>query len=342
MATTRSEPPTTALDGAPVAAHHLVHSIAMAGIAVTVSLSIADALAGLFVPGASHAGLIASALALPLHVRHLWFGIRGQRPPAGAWTLTALALISVGGAWFAGGGWLGKLSLLSVSTLIVVPGITGYVLASAVIAAPLFILGTQWYVGRSLGGWYVTSAILWRTVTQIVLLRLVAGIRALDSASKELEARALVQARLRIDNVLRNGIGATLQRIIASGERALVGLDAAPDRARDELRQLVRESRRGLSDARRVVGQYRCSSLRAELDTASALLEASGTSVRVVMSDGVTLDTASPEAQRAVRAALTEALLAGPCAEYVLYVTRHDDAGVIVRGMPAAVAEERR
>jgi len=25
-----------------------------------------------------------------------------------------------------------------------------------------------------------------------------------------------------------------------------------------------------------------------------------------------------------------------------LYVTRHDDAGVIVRGMPAAVAEERR
>jgi hypothetical protein len=39
--------------------------------------------------------LVVAAAALPLHLRHLWFAVQGRRPPAGAWTLSALALVSL-------------------------------------------------------------------------------------------------------------------------------------------------------------------------------------------------------------------------------------------------------
>ena len=81
------------------------------------------------------------------------------------------------------------------------------------------------------------------------------------------------------------------------------------ERATDELRKLVHDSRRALTQARRVVSGYRRSSVRAELDAAAALLEAAGGSVRVVAADGVGLDAPDENARRAIRAALAQALI---------------------------------
>jgi len=341
----QTETPSTTLDYVPLEARNLVRWIAVITIAITVSLSITDALLQIFVSGRGdvRAAIITAVLAVSLHLRHLAYAIRGERPPAGTWTLAALAIVSAAGAYFAGDTWVREFGLLAVSIVIVVPGLWGYILAAVVIASPLFIVGTQWFVDAPFGGWYLTFAILWRTVTQIVPLRLLSALRALDSASKELEARALVQVRVRIDGDLRSGVGATLQRIIARGESALGALDADAARAATDLRQLVRESRRGLSDARRVVRHYRSSSLRAELDAATALLEASGATVRVETSDGVVLDIPDSQAHGALRGALAEALLAEPRSGYLLRVMRDDGGRVVVRSLPDdTVAEERR
>src|SRR5882672_1470100 len=116
------------LELAPVAARGIARAIAAIGIVLTISLSISDALE--FLPfGAPHgdlrAALLAVSLTIPLHVRHLIYGVRGERPPAGAWTLAALAIVTAAGAFFAGDAWEREFSPLAVSVLIVVPGRRG-------------------------------------------------------------------------------------------------------------------------------------------------------------------------------------------------------------------------
>jgi hypothetical protein len=79
-----------------------------------------------------------------------------------------------------------------------------------------------------------------------------------------------------------------------------------------------------LAEARRVVAGYRVSSVRAELDAATALLEASGATVRVVAANGIPLDAPDTRARAIIRAALTEALRGEPRSSYRVLVSRDD------------------
>ena len=332
VTTTVSERPVDVPEFAPVATRNLVRWIAAVGIVLTVTLSITDAVQ-LALPGGRPGnvtvGLLAAALAIPLHVRHLIYGMRGARPPAGAWTLAVLAIVSAAGVAFGGIAWLREFSLLAASIVIVIPGVWGFVLAAAVVVTPLFIVGTQWYGSDPMAGTYLAFVIAWRSMVQVTMLRLLAALRALDSANKELETRAVVQTRLRIDSELRNGVGAVLQRIVARGETAREAVDSNPANALAELRRLVRESRTGLTDARRVVRRYAEASLRGELDAAAALLEASGARVRIVVAHEVGLEAPNAQFRRIIRTAVADALLAEPRPSYLMQVTR-DRAGVLL------------
>jgi hypothetical protein len=180
-------------------------------------------------------------------------------------------------------------------------------------------------------GTYFTLAIAWRTATQFVPLHLLAVLRALDAATHELEARACISARARIEAEVRRRIGPTLRQIVMRGEASRAAVDTDPSRALAELQRLVGESRRGLAEARRVAASYRSSSLRADLDAVIALLEASGARVQLVVEPGVSLDAAGTVnliASRSLRAAVAAALGQGPGAGYRIEV-RRDDAGVV-------------
>jgi hypothetical protein len=77
-----------------------------------------------------------------------------------------------------------------------------------------------------------------------------------------------------------------------------------------------------------VVAGYRGASVRAELDAAAALLEASGATVWVVTEDGIALDSPDEEARTAIRAAVAQALREEPNDVYRVAV-RRDAAGAL-------------
>jgi two-component system sensor histidine kinase DesK len=277
--------------------------------------------------------VLCTTLTFALHVRHVvYYAMHGERPPAAMWTLAALVVTTAIGVWFGGPVWTKALALLAVSTLIVLPlrwAVPGVVV---IFVTPLFVVGTRWYGDAvQLPGVYFVLAIVWRTITQFVPLRLLAVLRALEAATQELEVRACISARARIETEVQRLIGPTLRQIVVRGEASRAAVETHPDRALAELRLLVGESRRGLAEARRVAASYRSSSLRADIDAATALLEASGARVQLLVEDGVSLDAAeavSLQASHSLRAAVAAALRHEPRAAYQIQVTR-DDAGLL-------------
>ena len=317
----------------------IVRVVVGAAIVLAVCLSIIDdmqlALAADAGPGNVYAGLLATAFAVPLYVRHLIYGARGVQPPWGLLTLAALAIVTAAGAFFAGGAWLRQLAPLAVSTLIVIPGYRGIALAGAIAIAPLLAAGVGWYdQGPALPGVYLSLAVVWRTTAQIVPLKLLAALRALAAANEELRARAVVQTRVQIDAELRSGVGQALQRIIARGETAQSAAQNDPAHAIVELREMVGESRRGLAEARRMAAGYRASSVRAELAAAAALLEASGAKVRLADANDKLLDAADEQARKVIRDAVARTLGGEPHLSYRVEVARNSTGALVVEITP--------
>jgi len=92
--------------------------------------------------------------------------------------------------------------------------------------------------------------------------------------------------------------------------------------------------------ARRVVAGYRRASVRAELDAAVALLEASGATVRVTAASGIALDAPDENARRAIRGALAIALRDEPNATYRIDVARDAHGALIVAMTPEHAAAD--
>jgi len=227
-------------DLAPTLTRDVARAFAASAIGVNIALSVIDVWRLVYLPvapGAVRAAIIAAAIAIPLHIRHVIYGLRGERPPFGAFTLAVLAVVNAVAWRVAGPGWIFQFASLAVSILIVVPGSAGLVLAAAVVLSPLVLQGPQWFAtAPNIAGIYLAFSIAWRSTTQFVPLRLMAAIRALDLAGRELESRAVVQTRVRIDAELRDGVASALEQIVARGEAARRAAGAEPARATADLR----------------------------------------------------------------------------------------------------------
>src|SRR5262249_15157880 len=160
---------------APVAASDVVRLIARVLIALTVALSIIDVWQLEFIgQGDLRVGLLAAAVTIPLHIRHLIYGVRGERPPAGAWTLAIMAIATFAGVFAAGVVFSREFAPLAVSIFIVVPGARAFVMVGALIIAGVVIAGPLWSATAAapIAGFYLAFVIIWRTTTQIIPLRL--------------------------------------------------------------------------------------------------------------------------------------------------------------------------
>src|SRR6266487_138640 len=155
--------------------------------------------------------LLATACALPLHLRHVAYGLHGIRPPQGYWTLAALAAVNIVAAAVIGQVWLMNFALLAVSALIVLPAVW------AALAFALIVLSTGPLAGPpdEFSGAYLIFSVAWRSMTLCVLLWLVAAYRQLDAAEREFRDRVIVRDRLRIQAELRRGLGQALEGIVA-------------------------------------------------------------------------------------------------------------------------------
>jgi hypothetical protein len=281
--------------------------------------------------------VVAAALVVLLHLRHVLYGLRGQRAPGGLWTLAALVGVNAIATAQIGSAWMLQFAPLVVSMLLVlrmrVAAIPVLLLTISplVLADPTFGIEPAIVSDASLPATYLSLTIAWRSITLYVPVRLVAALRQLEAARLELEMRAVVQARTRIDGELRVSVGTALERIITRGEDAS-RIPAADHRdAITELRTLVADSRRALTEARRIVAGYRASSLRAQLDAAVALLEARGAHVRVMAASNIDLDAPDERSRLTLRAALEDALRSDPLAGYLLSVDRDAEEGGALR-----------
>src|SRR5262249_14910342 len=259
---------------------------------------------------------VATAVTMVLHLRHVAFALRNERPPAGPWTLAALALVNVAATILVGPAWAMQVSSLALSVLIVVRGPAAPLLVGAIALSPL-ILADASLRSWQLNGLHPMVAIptigivlpvAWRIVTLYIPVRLVAMIHQLDAARRSLESRAVIQARSRIEGDLRNGLAQALQRITLRGEAARGAVGRDPARAATELGALVMDSRRALADARRIAASYRTPSLRAELEAATSLLQAAGSTFRLVVAQNVPVESPGRCSNGAIRAAVMCAL----------------------------------
>jgi hypothetical protein len=270
-------------------------------------------------PGRATLVLVATACYLPLYVRHVWYAARGSRPAGAGWTLLAMAVVILGALPFIGTSWLISLHSLAVSVLIIVAPPWSLLAAAGLVAAtaPLAVAfgHPQW------AAFYIVS-VIWRGAAVFVLVWLVGAARRLEHARLLLAEQALARERLRIDGELRRTLGAALEAIAARGRRAsaLTAGDAAA--LEDELRALVEGSRRALAQARQMIRGYQRLSLRAELDSAAALLTAAGINTRLELPRGELPETVDAEPRAALRAAVGALLRDDAARRCSIVVTR--------------------
>lgn len=266
--------------------------------------------------------LVATAAYLPLHLRHLWYAARASRPPVGGWTLLIMIVLIIGAFPFAGVHWVRAFPAIAIGALIVLrPPWSRWGAAAALIAPLPLGLAMNDNVAESFWG---STGVCWRTTVLVVLVWLAASIRRLRDGQQALADEAVARERRRIDDELEQTLGAALESIVARGERASARstMDSAALEA--ELRALVDGARRTLAEARRMTGDYRKVSLRAELEAAATLLTAAGIHTRVALPRGDLPDLVEDSLRSTLRVATTRLLRDDTAESCVITVTRAD------------------
>jgi two-component system sensor histidine kinase DesK len=275
-------------------------------------------------PGHAAQALVATACYLPLYVRHVRYATRGARPAGAGWTLLAMAVVIIGALPVIGTSWLTSLHALAVSALIILRPPWSLLVVAGLLAAPAPLA-----VAFGAPQWAAFSAIsvVWRGASVFVLVWLTGAARRLQEARLMLAEQAITRERLRIDEDLRRTVGAALEAIVATGQRVSMLAARHPamvEVAEGELRILAERSRRALTQARQTVSGYQRLSLRAELDSAAALLAAAGIRTRLVLPGGGLPESGEAAPRAALRAAVARLLHDGVARDCSIVVTRRD------------------
>jgi signal transduction histidine kinase len=299
----------------------LIRAGSIGAVALSVVLPLHEVVRITYAPDPSRGdgviALVATAVFLPLHLRHVVYGLRGVRPRGAWWTLGAMAVVILGLLPVIGIGWVTMVQALVVSVFVLVRPPWSLIAVAALLLLPIplaFAMGVAEF------GPYYTTVIAWRSVPY-VLIWLVNAVRRLTAAQQELADEAVTRERLRIDDELRRTIGEALASIIARAQRAAT---AAPDDAEAELQMLLRGSRGTLADARRMIHGYQRESLRTELETAVTLLAAGGIEVTLDLPDEDLAEAPSAGVQKSLRSGVTRLLGDAKTRSCVIHVIRQD------------------
>ncbi len=225
----------------------------------------------------------------PLYLRHVFFFIRGLRPPAAGWSLAAVAVVVAGAVPLAGGWWLPMSFALAVCLLTTLPwrwSLAGTAMLLVAQAPLALAFPAPDFPDVASEPSYFALDLLWRTAAVFVPVWLVRAVRQLHTARRELADDAVLHERMRVDARLRDTIGAALGSIVARGERAAALTPGRPGEAETELSALIETSRGGLAETRRMLSGLHQPSLLAELETATALLNAAGIQTRLTLPAG--------------------------------------------------------
>ncbi|MFD0657832.1 sensor histidine kinase [Thermocatellispora tengchongensis] len=261
-------------------------------------------------PGSGDAAYLALLpVAFALQFWHLAALRAGRRPKGLVWTLAAQGIAT----------YL-PLADGETSGLVVSGFFAGVVLlyARAPVSWPLTvaicgIAGLEGWLTRSplLAGYQFCSS-LGTALAVYGLTRLVALVTELRRTRAELVEVAALRERLKVRRDVHDLLGRGLTAIVLHGELALRLLEADRGRAMEHVERMTEAARATLADAAGLNAPGRGLSLAAEVDSARAVLESAGASVRI---------DAAPVSGRA------EPVLAVVLREAVTNVLRHSTPG---------------
>jgi two-component system, NarL family, sensor histidine kinase DesK len=266
--------------------------------------------------------VVATACYLPFHLHHVYWAAQGMRPPAGGWTLLALAAIVTAALPVAVSNWLPVYAVVAVSAVFVLRWPWSLLVALGVVVGqvPLVLA-----IGSPLPDalTYYPLTVWWRATALFVPIWLLGAVRQLDAARRSLAEEAVARERLRLDDELRRTVGAALDSIVARGRHASTHADGDPEMLASEVRELVDGSRRALAEARQLISGYQKSPLAAELETAAALLTEAGIRTRIELPHDLA-HTTDPAVRSALRTAAATVLHDDTARACVISVTCRD------------------
>ena len=274
-------------------------------------------------PGLAAGQIIACVLAGvaigALQFRHSLAAARGGRPRGWPLTFAAMAVLAVVPGWWIRIDWITMLWFVLASALMLLPRRPG-----AVVAAVLVTGGTAWFCADyALAGYvpwrtavlvpYFLAVLVMGSGTLYGAARLAAILDEVFAARTELAEQALAQERFRVSRDLHDLLGQSLSAVSLKGDLAIRLLDADPPAAHREIESLTNLARTALRGMRAVMRDEHDVSLLAELETARAVLQAAGITVRTTLA----LPGLPPD---------LDAVLAWTVREGATNILRHSDA----------------
>ncbi len=170
--------------------------------------------------------IAAVVLFMPLHLWHLSYGVRGERPPHSGPTLTLIAVVNLVALVLIGRSWSFMLAVVATSALIVLRPPWSLAALAGCVVAPAVVVWAEpgghlpWVSTNR----YLMYSVLFRAAIQFAMVWLVAAVHQLSANRTALAAAAVQEERARLQREVR-----------ASLERHLVALVEASRRARGAL-----------------------------------------------------------------------------------------------------------
>lgn len=250
------------------------------------------------------AGLLIAAF-LPCHLHHVWASAHARRPRRAGVTLAVMAVTIAAGTPLVGYSWLLTWVQLLVSALIVLPRPWSWCAGGALVIAcgPANIA-----LGNPSPVIWVVLVLLERTGAVLVPTWFAGALHRLRTAREELAAEAVARERAVIDAELADTVGVSLDHIAARGAHIGTLIEDGDPSTEEVLRSLVGASRQTLAGARRMIREYQRVPLRAELESAAALLGASGIRTGLNLPAGELPEPVGDELTMALRSAVDRLL----------------------------------
>jgi signal transduction histidine kinase len=196
--------------------------------------------------------IAATAAFMPLHLWHLSYGVRGERPPHSGATLALIALVNLAALLVIGVSWAFMLAVVATSALIVLrPPWSLAALAACIGAAGAVVWADpDAHVSWSSTASYLMYSVLFRAAIQFAVVWLVAAVHQLAASRTALAAAAVVEERAQLQREVRASLERHIAALRDAGRRAraalrapgvaepLLALDGVLTQANDALRDL--------------------------------------------------------------------------------------------------------
>lgn len=251
-----------------------------------------------------------AALAGLLGIQYFYFSRPSTDPhsPRSYAVLAAQACLAYLPLMLFGQSWVSQPTFVAGSVLLVLPLALAWPAFVAIVASATV---TQAIIGgQALDVAYIAANTATAGLFVYGLTRLARLVTGLHEARDELAKTTVAHERLRFARDLHDLLGLRLSAIAPKGELTLRLVRRNPERAKQELSEILEISRRALADVRSIARVYRDISLEDETGTLASMLAASNVELRV--------DIDRRELPQHMRATLATVLREG-----VAYVLRH-------------------